>query len=72
MQNFYLCFLLFAVGSVVGCHREKQAHNLVKIYTEAELTNLIGPGMSVTELTNRFGLPDAVSEIPSNTTLFTY
>jgi hypothetical protein len=58
--------------SAVGCHREKQVHDPVKIYTEAELTNLISPGMSMTELTNKFGLPGAASEITSNTILFTY
>ncbi len=68
-----LCLLLSA-----GCNRPLQPsrHSVpdgaIRRYTEAELNELLVPGMALSEVTNTLGLPGAKMQMDENTYLITY
>lgn len=67
---------LVALALVVGCHRESsgdfQSGHSARLYAEDELNELIAPGMSAIEVTNKFGAPSSTTEVSQDTVLLTY
>ena len=62
-----------------GCYRgsvDSQAivdrSRASKVYTETELNNLITRGMSIADVTNKFGLPGSAVKVSEDTILLTY
>lgn len=74
--NLTFPVLLVALALTIGCRRESPNHlqtgQSAKVYTEVELNKLITPGMSATEVTNKFGSPGSTTEIDQDTVLLTY
>src|SRR5207247_9284212 len=80
MNTKLLVFLaLLALTAATSCNR-KSTDSKVEVgkpkaaitYTEAELNKLIMSGMSILEVTNKFGPPDSVVEVTEHTSLLTY
>jgi hypothetical protein len=53
-QKFFICAILLALSSTVGCHRGPVAH-YVRAYNKTELDELIKSGMTEVQVTNTFG-----------------
>ena len=60
---------LVALMLAIGCHRESatsirtNGEQAGRTYTEAQLDNLIVPGMSAAEVTNKFGPPGSAIQV---------
>ncbi|MBN1548188.1 MAG: hypothetical protein JW902_16160 [Syntrophaceae bacterium] len=77
-SNLLLSFFI-ALICATGCNRESTESLITvdqsrssKVYTEAELNNLIVVGMSIAEVTNKFGLPGSAVNVGENQILLTY
>lgn len=77
-RKLLLLFFLAVIGAS-GCHRKSSESEILvdpsrpsKVYTEAELTSLITPGMSLAEVTNKFGLPGSAVNVAESAILLTY
>lgn len=71
--------VLISVTSSMGCNRKSteaqiavNPYQAAKIYTETELNTLITPGMSMAEVTNKFGLPGSAVKVTENLIYLTY
>lgn len=72
-------FTLLISIFVAGCNQnsnELQSNanksRVITVYTEAELDKLIIPGMSIEDITNKFGPPGSEVQATENLTLLTY
>jgi len=69
---------LVALMLAIGCHRESatsirtNGEQAGRTYTEAQLDNLIVPGMSAAEVTNKFGPPGSAIQVDQHTVVFLY
>jgi hypothetical protein len=70
--------LLFALTLTTGCgkkSRESQSQvtaNATRVYTKAELDKFILPGMTVSEVTNTFGIPASEIQVKENVVILMY
>ena len=72
-------FISFAfILALVGCGQDtsktqsRQTSQATRTYTEDELDKLITPGMSIADITNRFGLPGSAIQVTEHIVLLTY
>lgn len=79
MNRMLPLFLVLALACASGCSPKSGESEMVvdqsqssKVYTEAELDSLIAPGMSIADVTNKFGLPGSAVDVGRNAVLFTY
>ena len=70
---------MIALVSSLGCRRGSSESPLpvnrsqaTKVYSEAELDKLITPGMSIADVTNKFGLPGSAIQISEGMILLSY
>ncbi len=70
--------LLLALISVAACNKDLNAPksrvtaNATKIYTKAELDKLVVPGMSISDVTNTFGIPASEIQVEQNIVILMY
>jgi hypothetical protein len=70
--------LLFALTLTNGCGKhssESQSQvtsNATRVYTKAELDKFILPGMSISEVTNMFGIPASQIQVKENVVILMY
>ncbi|SRR6266480_599735 len=69
-RELLLLSSLLSITLAIGCHRKSAGSQIAinraqatKGYSEAELDKLITPGMSLAEVTNKFGLPGSAIQI---------
>src|SRR5438876_229276 len=79
VQNRLYCILLFTLALLCSCN--KKSHELpstatsqatARVYSEAELNELIVSGMSMAKVTNTFGAPGATVPIQESVVVFLY
>ena len=78
-QTIISITLAVALASSLGCRRRSSEPQFSvdrsqasKGYSEAELDKLITPGMSIADVTNRFGLPGSAVQISEKMTHLSY
>lgn len=70
--------LLVVTIAIAGCSKEpnkpqvSNGRNVTRVYTKGELDKLILVGMSVFELTNRFGAPGSEVQVDENVAILIY
>jgi hypothetical protein len=79
MNAKLLLWIVLAFSFTTGCNRTSTEHHTktgqshaAKVYTEVELEKLITPGMSITDVTNRFGVPGSAVQISKGLVHFSY
>jgi hypothetical protein len=77
MKSGLVLAVLGLLISVIGCNRNQTRPNqngphITKAYAEADLANLIKPGMSMADITNEFGHPGGEISLSDEAQLFTY
>src|SRR6266540_5042369 len=69
-RKFLSQVFLFALAVLAGCgqnsNKPQSKVTATKVYSEAELDKLIVPGMSIAEVTNKFGPPASEMQIKEN------
>jgi hypothetical protein len=78
-QKIISIALLVALASSLSCRRSSSEPQFpidqsqaTKVYSEAELDKLISPGISITDVTNKFGLPGSAIKVSETMILLTY
>jgi hypothetical protein len=79
MNNRLFLSFLFVLLYLTGCNSKSSEPQIkvepsraTKIYSEAELNTLVTLGMSIAEVTNKFGLPSSAVKISENKILLNY
>jgi hypothetical protein len=71
MRSPIYYILIFAFALVTHCHSQQESLSLNHFNSE-ELNKLLTPGISLADVTNRFGLPSGVIQNTQNSVLLSY